>query len=169
MKSESIEETTALALPAELEASTENNYFDCNQLCKKAPRCNSNHRDQLDEIKGALCYVSTFPYYFDPQGNDQYPCRCSYAKFKSSQPYGDPENPYPECTALQKDIPFRLPKDYIITDPKQCWLCYFTHKKEKDEQFKKKYIKQADQFRSQPKVDWGESEGTEPHWHDGYR
>ena len=136
---EGIESTKETVI--EEETLEEDERFPCDKLCKRFRSCTRNAVFSKGEIKAEHCYISKFPYeWTTPDGRDVRLCK--FMVFESTQPYGDPDHPYPQCIAKQKDVPFQLPRDRIMRNPEICWSCYKMRKKAREEQFKKKYVKQ---------------------------
>jgi len=134
----------------EKEETLEEERFPCDKLCKRFRSCTRNAVFSKGEIKAQHCYISKFPYeWTTPDGRDVRLCK--FMVFESTQPYGDPDHPYPQCIAQQKDVPLQLPRDRIMRNPEICWSCYMMRKKAREEQFNKqqvkKYIKQDYQRR----------------------
>jgi len=135
----------------------EENYFNCTKLCKRERTCNRTCRNNLDEIIEEGCYVSKFPYeWTTPQGKTVRVCKMMW--FPNGNP-NDPEHPYPECVAKQKDIPIQLPKTRLPQDPQLCWTCYMMRKRARETK-----QKPSDPFKGEPKVDWGKSGGSPDLW-----
>jgi hypothetical protein len=157
------------------EEPSENNYFNCNKLCKKARTCTSNAMNDLSEINARTCYTSKFPYYFVPKEGKNagsFIRICKFMKFKRDMS-DDPTDPYPECIAKQTDVPIQLPKDRIMNDPQVCWDCYKIQKQKRNEEYQKKQWKQRRYTREpNPYTNFTmppNSEGYEPDYHEGYR
>jgi len=139
----------------EEETLQEDERFPCDKLCKRFRSCTRNAMFSKGEIKEEHCYISKYPYeWTTPDGRVVRLCKFMF--FESTQPFGDPDDPYPTCMAKQKDVPFQLPKDRKIRNPEMCWFCYKMRKKAREDQFKKKYVREDNR---RAKVDWGDSEG----------
>jgi hypothetical protein len=126
------------------EQPTEDNFFDCARLCKKFDKCRDDMNtsmNMLNEITMQKCYDSTFPFINPYNGKPS----CQFQEWKRLYA-DDSEHPYPKCNALQKDVPFQLPKDRLIRNPNLCWSCILTKSKKRKEAWNnkqvKKYIKQ---------------------------
>jgi hypothetical protein len=159
----------------EQETPSENTYFDCNKLCRKARTCTSNAMNDLGEINARNCYTSKFPYYFVPKEGKNagsFIRICKFMKFKRDMS-DDPNDPYPECIAKQTDVPIQLPKDRVMRDPQICWDCYKMQKQKRNEEYQKKQWKQRRYTREpNPYTNFTmppNSEGYEPDYYEGYR
>jgi hypothetical protein len=142
----------------------DDDVFDCRRLCKTFPRCTNNAMNSLGEVLASHCYRTKYPYKWKtPDG--KIVSLCPFMVFRTDS--DDPSNPYPQCIAKQTDVPFRLPKNQIITDPQICWNCYKTRKaarkereKQREQQSQKMMMRRV--FQGQPRIDWGDSAGVEP-------
>jgi len=136
--------------------------FDCHKLCRQFPRCTSRAINaEIGEIIADRCYVSKYPYQWTTREGKTVRV-CKFMVFHKGFP-DDPKNPYPRCIAKKKDVPFELPKDRIMLEPEQCWICYKTQKRARQEADRIEKIRRDNAlYRGQPKVDWGKADGLPP-------
>jgi hypothetical protein len=130
--------------PQSEEVEEEDDFFDCNRLCKRARQCTSNAMNHLGEIVASNCYVSKYPYeWTTPDGRTVK--LCNFMFFPNGFP-DDPENPYPVCRNPKPKL--IIPKDGIIRDPQICWTCYKLQKRERQEKLYRKTVR--DDYASKP-------------------